>query len=287
MATAADKYVLILKSIKYNNVREKKYHNVREKGWKEFVRVRMAGNSVERIAYLFGWYLLGPLNVTLKSVKRKFQQVSSSEDNRGKRLVVANVVGLLALMSKFQREDPAEKIPDMSGLVCRAFKLDYRACSSVESLFRQFAGSSISFSGLLNTLPELIGEDQKTRNLVFELLVYINNSILGLDWEKKLLLLRVADGLNVPFSEREGLVTSGFPGKETKSNDKLEFYRAFLDLRRNCSNQELQARYREIVKSIHPDLHPHEQDDVKQARITAMQELNGIYQQLLRPGNSA
>ena len=247
----------------------------------------MAGNSVEKIAYLFGWYLLGPLNVALKSVKRKFQQVSSSEDNRAKRLVVANIVGLLALMSKFQREDPGQKIPDMSGLVCRAFKLDDRACSSVESLFRQFAGSSVSFSGLLNTLPMLIGEDQKTRNLVFELLVYINESILGLDWEKKLLLLRIADGLCVPFSARKGLVISGFPGKETKSNDKLAFYRAFLDLRRNCSNHELHARYRKIVKSIHPDLHPDEPDDVKQARIAAMQELNGIYQHLLNTGNSA
>ncbi len=238
----------------------------------------MGQNRVEKVAYLFGWFLLGPLNVSLESVKKKFKKRSGSGTGSAKRLVVANIVGIVSLMMKFRDTEYPQRISDAANLISRAFKLDDTGLSSVESLFLQFRESSLNFCGLASTLPELIGRDQKSRNLVFELLVYTSDLIPGLKWEKKLLLMRIADNLKIPYSRRGVLIKSESVMQGQRDNcDRLMFYLSFLELPGNSSSRNLHARYRKIVKSIHPDLHPNEPDDVRQARIAAMQDLNTLY----------
>ncbi len=249
-----------------------------------FYRGSMGKSKVEKVAYFFGWFLLGPINVSLGHLKNRLKKRNSSGAAPGQRLLVANSVGLISLILKLDGEITSEKITRAASLVLKAYKLSSDSLSSLESLFKQFLGSSLDFHGLVNTLPQLIGKDQKKRNLVFKLLVYISNSVSGSGWDTKLLFMRVADCLKVPLSGRVVLINDRPGNIETGTGTGLTentFYLRFLELDPCCDTQQIHRQYRKIVKTVHPDLYPKASEDVRQARITAMQELNRIYKYLV------
>jgi len=242
----------------------------------------MSNNKVEKIAYFFGWFLLGPLNLSLEHVKKKLKKRSLGSVSSGQRLIIANFAGLVSLLLKLDGGPTKKSISRASQLVCKAFRLDENSTSPIESLFEEFLGSSLSFDGLVATLPNLLGDDQKNRNQLFELLVYIVDNVSGLKWEKKLLLLKVADSLNVPLGARKILLGGGHSRATDKRGfNRRNFYLQFFGLHVDCDREQIHRQYRRIVKTIHPDLYPDVPMDVKKARMTAMQELNRLYQYLI------
>ncbi len=243
----------------------------------------MVMSKVEKIAYYFGWVILGPINMSLSRMKKK--KVERRPDNRlgsRKRLLVANVIGLISLLLKLDGRVTPEQVRKITGSIVKSFKLDSNVRSSLESIFCQFLKSSLSFEGLVETIPGLVGKDQKSRNLVFELLVYTVDSVSELGWEKKLLLLRLAHRMGIPFTCKKVLLDHEYSNKLDCDNcdDKL-YTMFFLGLDENCSRNEIHKQYRKIVKTIHPDLYPGESTELQRARITAMQELNKLYQDLV------
>ncbi len=233
--------------------------------------------SAEKIAYFFGWFILGPLGASVDVLKKKIQKSEDDHVTSQKRLVIANVAGIVSLLMKFQDKVTVSEIEEIAEAISRDFGCPEGEYASILKLLRQFLEQPLNFDGLVDTLPHLTGDSRKTRRKVFGLIVSVSIRGRFACWEQKLLLLRIGRTFDLPVEQLSQLFYQKGVVASRNANDVKRFYREFLGLTAEGDSSEVNKKYRKIAKMLHPDLHHDSAHDVERARISAMQELNSVY----------